>query len=47
MREVWAASLEALSAVAEMSTLPEADLERSFSVLATEFVMKPPPELPL
>lgn len=44
VREVWAASFEALAKVASLSVLEGADRDASFSILATEFVMKPPRE---
>jgi len=42
VREVWAGSFEALTASGSVSEVAGADLDRSFSVFATEFVMKPP-----
>lgn len=40
VREVWAASFDALSAAARRSRVEGADAETSFSVFATEYVMQ-------
>jgi hypothetical protein len=40
VREVWGRGFDMLSAVAGVSRVPDADTDRSFSVYATEFVMK-------
>lgn len=42
VREVWASRFEALGAVAVLSHVPDADQEKSFSIFATEFIMKAP-----